>query len=145
MSLLNMVHSIIRRGLVAPTWLRPCLAFLLFWQMPLAGTLAVMAALGRNLSTIGIRALIYISVAGAVAALVYGLINTFLYLRRQLRPWVLAFASSTVYFVSMALISLSDTNTFARWEFAVAIIGGGTVFGGAVLRHFATKRSPVLQ
>lgn len=83
------------------------------------------------------------SVAGAAAALAYGLVGAFLYIRSSIRPWVLAFAASSVFFISMALLSASDVNTFARWECAVAIIAGGTVFGGAILRHFAIVRRAV--
>jgi len=79
-------------------------------------------------------------VAGAAAALAYGLLGTFLSIRSSLRPWALAFATSTVLFISVAALTVSDVNTFARWEVASIIIGGGTIFGGAILRHFAIAR-----
>jgi hypothetical protein len=135
-----MLNQIIRMGLRAPGWLRPLLGFLLFWLLPLAAGILAMAVLGSHLPSLGVRALIYMSVAGAAAALAYGLVGSFLYIRGNLRPWVLAFAASSVFFISMAFLSASGVNTFARWEFAVAIIAGGTAFGGAILRHFAIVR-----
>jgi hypothetical protein len=135
-----MLNQIIRMGLRAPGWLCPLLGFLLFWLLPLTAGILAMAVLGSRLPSLGARALIYMSFAGATAALSYGLVGAFLHIRGNLRPWVLAFAASSVFFISMALLSASDVNTFARWEFAVTIIAGGTAFGGAILRHFAIVR-----
>jgi hypothetical protein len=131
---ITMLNRIIRRGLQAPSWLRPLLGFVLFWLLPLAACVLTMALLDSHLAPRGVRALIDLSVAGAASALAYGLVSAFVYVRSSLRPWVLAFAASSVFFISLALLSASEVNTFARWEFAVAIIVGGTALGGAILR-----------
>jgi hypothetical protein len=135
-----MMSHIIRMGLRAPEWLRPLLGFLLFVLMPLAVVILAMALLGSHLQPLAVRALIYMSVAGAGAALACGLIGSFLVIQGSLRPWVLAFAASSAFFILMAVLSVSDVNTYARWEVALIVMGGGTVFGGAILRHFAISR-----
>lgn len=135
-----MLNQIIRYGLRAPGWLRPLLGLLLFWLVPLGAGILAMAVLGSHLPSLGVRALIYLSVAGVAAALAYGFVSAFMNVRSSLRPWVLAFAASSVFFISMALLSASDVNTFARWEFGVTIIAGGTAFGGAILRHYTIVR-----
>ncbi len=135
-----MSNRLIRIGLQTPRWLRPFLAFLLYWLVPVIIG-GVMARAARSGPIPQLRAMIYLSVSGGAAALAYGVVGSFLYVRGTLRPWVLAFSASAVFFLSMASLSVSDLHTFARWEWALAIIAGGTAFGGAILRHFTMARS----
>lgn len=130
----------IRVGLRAPGWLGPLPGFLLFALLPLTAAILVAALLGSRLHPQALPALIYLSVAGAGAALAYGLIGAFLLVRSRLRSWVFAFAACTVFFILLAVHSLSDVTTLAGWAVALIAIGGGTVLGGAILRHFAINR-----
>lgn len=139
--MLNAFAAAVRR---TPGFLRPVLILVALWlPMLLVGvSLALLADL--HPSSLGIKAIMHLTAAAAVAALAYGVAGALPGVPAAVRPWFLAFVVASGFFLSMAALSSAAADTFASWHFLVVAIPGCTLAGGEVLRRFTPppRRSP---